>query len=393
MSIGLLKRLLALANVTAVLAICGAGYGFWSHKSSMDDTWKPPDFRPSTKSVAVGPIRINDITMQLGRFPEPRNSTPTETKDEPKKDLRTELAKLGEIKSAVVAYPPYDDVLPAIIFEFNTPPAGQKEKLKTIRVGEALLEKPDPDFPGYTIPVAYKFIRCEPDPENPGWTYFVFDMDCDGQDIQKARWKLEQDERSQLETAAAAESSETVRQVSDKGFSLLDPEARRRRAEEKRNPTPARPEQPTTVQPVEPTPKPTTFSGELFTQEPGGTYEPTKEGVEYLKENYNELLKDARTTTWRDPGTRRPSGIKITGIRPGSPIENFGLRRDDVILEIQGQKVSSKAEAIKVVKRELRKKPRPRIIRAKVLRLGETREVRFDTRDPDTIAAAKRHLR
>lgn len=382
MSVGFAKRLLTLLNLAAVLALAGTGYGWWSHNSSLGKPWKEPDFGVPVKVSEQASVGIDNIPMRLGTYPRAVAAPAAEEAEEaPVENIQTALDKLGKIKSAVVAYPPYDYARPAIVFEANETLPGAQNKIVTISLGQALVTKPHPDAHlaqwGERVPSRYKFVGCEPDPEHPGWTFFLFDMACDGTDIQKARWKGES-EHAELPNATKGE-----------GEGLRETRILRGLGQ----PRPAAPEPPPeTVEAVPAAPPPVAGNvprGTLF-EDDGGAFAPTDEGIEYLRDNYEDLLRDARTATYRDPSGNR-SGVHILAIRRGSVASQFGILDDDVILKINGNAVSSQAQAVNVTKAELRQKKR--YIEVEILRNGRTITQRYDTRDAATRRAARDAVR
>lgn len=392
MSIGLLKRLLSLAKLAAILTIVGAAYGYFDHHQEMTTPWHAPDFRPQVRPPPRGSVRIEAIGMQLGRF---QKEVPVDTSvpvEQPKEEITDALAKLGTIKSAIAAYPPYTESKPAIIFEFKQPPPGSTEKLRTIRLGEALLEKPHPvpewASAGYTVPYRYKFIGCKRDPQ--GRTLFEFDMNCDETDIQSALWKRETEELLAL-PAAKSEGPSGPKTVVGKGYALIDDEARK--AAERR-PEPAKTETevvPPPSEPVPPAPVSSTFGSGEFFEEENGALAVTDKAADYLKNNYQNILKDAVTQTYKKGG--RASGVRIVNIRAGSMANEFGIYKDDVILAINDVPVTKQSQAVAVVKRELKKKPTPRYLTVRILRRGQTIVKRYDTRDPETRRRARKAFR
>ena len=242
-----------------------------------------------------------------------------------------------------------------------------KKRTITIKHGEALVTKPHPDPLrrrwGDRVNVRFKFVGCRPDPKDPGRTLFDFDVHCDGKDIQTARWKG----GLQGTRLPAARTKET-RKI-DRGWILRKPGWRDRRE---------------TIVRVAPQ------RGPIFEQRKG-TLEATDEGLEYLRNNYRELLKGAYTSEYEAPdGTR---GLRVTNIAAASraAATQFGLVAGDVILSVNGHPVASKTAAVNVVKRELRNKVR--MIEMKILRLGRTKTARFDARDPETRRRARAALR
>jgi hypothetical protein len=387
MSIGLLKRLLSIAKLVAILSIVGAAYGYWDHHQEMDTKWTAPDFRPTVKPPQLPPVRIEAIGMQLGRF---QKEVPVDTNvavEQPKEEITDALAKLGVIKSAIAAYPPYAESKPAIIFEFKQPPAGSTETLRTIKLGQALLVRPHPNpewaAAGYTVPYRYKFIGCKRDSE--GRTLFEFDMNCDGKDRQTALWKRETEDKLDLPKATDG-GSEGLKTVVGQGYALSDSASRKAAI------VPP-PKTETEVVPAEPRPAPVSSnlgSGEFFEEE-NGALAVTDKAAEYLKNNYQNILKDAVTQTYKKGG--RASGVRVVNIRAGSMANEFGIRKDDVILAINDVPVTRQSQAVAVVKRELKKKPTPRYITVRILRRGQTIVKRYDTRDPETRRRARKAFR
>ena len=401
MSVGAIKKILLLANLTAVGLLLLVGWSMVRQRSSLKEAWKRPDFVPAILPAGEGDRigNIENVTMKLGRFPEPTSTTTDKPTEEAQPVIESVLARIGTIIGAIVVYPPYDSdgLQPAIIFELKGKTGDGARR--SVTLGQGLMEKPDPDperaFHGYTVPAAYMFVGCEPDPEHPGWTYFLFDMKCDGTDIQKARWKGEEPAKP-FDAAAPNDPNSPTYEGSGKGFYIGDPNKARTAPV-----TPGKPENPDETAktgavptPPEPVPAPVPFEGpspdRLFDEE-DGTLAPTRDAVEYLKQNYNDVLKDARTTTYVDPKTRQARGIQILGIRSGSVANKFGVLPDDVILSINGQPVTRQAQAVTIVKRELNNNKT--IIEVRILRRGKEITQRYDTRDPDVRRNAKDILR
>ncbi|MDH3592073.1 MAG: PDZ domain-containing protein [Planctomycetota bacterium] len=381
----MIKRLLTLANLAGVVAIGLAVWGFWAHSQTMKTSYETPVFVADVKAPPPYTGRIDAIKMQLGRFPKAVERGPEVPVEKPAEDLGTVLSRLGTITNAIVTYPPYTGVWPTISFELKNPlPNG--DKVLVLGLGEALETKPHPRSDLIRVPYRYKFIRCEPDPEHPGWTYFVFDVNCDGKEEQKTRWKLEGEKKDGWKEVSP-DSNSGFNPVTSKGVFVGDGSVP---PPTKKDIRPAVPAPNAGTTPVVPQPA-TVLQDDLFDVNKG-TFETTREGAEWLKKNYDSLAADVRGSTWRDPKTRRPAGIQVTGIRKGSAANNFGIRKDDVILAVNDRPVTSKDQAMKVVKSELQK-PNNHIIRVKVLRLGAQKVLRFDSRDPATRRAARDAMR
>ncbi len=397
MSVGSIKKLLLALNLASLALLALVAWSFLSHRSEMREAAERPVFQPRQEAGVGERIGgIDNVTMKLGRFPEPVAATTEAKPEEAKQDIESVLANIGTIVAAIVVYPPYDPdgLRPVIIFELK----GQGGKRMAVGLNEALVSKLHPDparaFHKEMVPAAYQFVGCEPDPEHPGKTKFLFDMNCDGQNIQRASWQGEVP-KTELKSAATDDSNAPPYQGSGKGFYIGNPDQRPAKPDKG-----ADPDAPTETVAVEtppavpPVPLPVPVSpgapDRLFDDDEG-TFAPTREGIEYLKTNYNDLLKDARTTTYVDPTTRQARGIQVLGIKSGSMANKFGVLADDVILSINGRPVTRQAEAVNIVKSELNNNKT--IIQVKILRRGREFTREYDTRDPDVRRNAKDLLR
>jgi len=388
MSIGLWKSILSFAKAAAVLILVGSAFLFWQHREAMADPYEPPSFQPEVQGGrGEGVPEIRNISLTLGRFQRVGEKVEKPSEEEKTPAITDVIGKLCEITDAFVCYPPYGADKPAINIRWKQKPPGETEDTRRIGLGEALIEKPHAKYPQHRVPVQYKFIGCERDPENPGFTYFLFDTNCDGKIIQKARWKLEQEQppNAPTPTSDAPDQGSTVATSTVYiGPSLGDGVP----PPDETAPEPVAP--PVEITPVpEPLRAETVPSDSIF-EEDNGAFAATSEGAEYLKNNYEQLLQETRTQTYRDRDGRA-AGLRIVGIKNTSVANQFGLRPDDVILSINGRGVSDQSEAVNVVEAELRKKVP--IIRVAILRQGRTIEKRSDTRDPETRRAASRTFR
>jgi hypothetical protein len=386
MTVGALKRILVLVNVAAVLGLGGTAYAFLSHCSAMGQPYKPPSFTPPPVLPGARDVsKIDSIPMPLGRYPVKTATPEAATVEEPTVALADALREYGEILQAFAFEGPYEEggVQPSITFKRKS------GETVTIRRGDALETRPNPvrgrekHFP---VPHRYRFIGCEADPEHPGGFYFLFDMKCDGTDIQKARWRREEESRAPRENAAidiAASTDVFLGEEPAEPVATAKAEAR----PEERPAAPAETAPAPEPPPVAPVPAPTPgFDEELFVEE-DGRLGATQEAVDYLRDNYQEILKDARTKSYVDPGSNRQRGIQVLSIARGSAANRFGIRPDDVILSINGRPVTRQAQAVNVVKEELRQNKN--VIEVKLLRNGETITKTYDTRDPATRRAAR----
>jgi C-terminal processing protease CtpA/Prc len=69
---------------------------------------------------------------------------------------------------------------------------------------------------------------------------------------------------------------------------------------------------------------------------------------------------------------KEETGVEIKGVMPGSPAEEAGLEKEDVILEYQGNRVEGAAQLTRLV----RETPPGRTVTLQVSRAGQTRTVR-----------------
>lgn len=397
MSVGSIKKLLLVLNLLSLGLVALVGWSFLSHRSEMREPAERPVFQPKQEAGAGERIGgIDNVTMKLGRFPEPVAATEAKPEEAKQESIESVLANIGTIVAAIVVYPPYepDGLRPVIIFELK----GQGGKRMAVGLNEGLVSRPHPDpalaFHKETVPVAYQFVGCEPDLEHPGRTNFLFDMHCDGKEIQKASWQGEAPPK-QHKAAAADDPNAPPYQGSGKGFYIGNPD----RPPAKPEPV-AEPDGPTETVAVEtppvapplplPVPGNPGVPERLFDEEEG-VLAPTHAAVEYLRENYNDLLKDARTTTYVDPTTRQARGIQVLGIKSGSMANKFGVLADDVILSINGRPVTRQAEAVNIVKSELNNNKTT--IQVKILRRGREITQTYDTRDPDVRRNARDLIR
>lgn len=402
MSVGALKKLLALANVVAILAFCGTAYGYWSHRQYLHSPHEWPDFAftPAMISEEVG--QMGSIGMTLGIYPK-EVEKPAETPDEkPEEEILSVLEKLGTITDAIVAFPPYggsDSVRPAIIFKLK-----EGSTIRTLALDEAIVNKPHPVYGDqFPIPVRYKFIGCRRDTSNPKVTLFEFDMHCDGKDIQSVPWKGET-EKIVLEYGAALPPGQEGPFDVGKGFAVLSEKEKARQEAERvakeaaeakaREEAAASRKEPEKIEPAVVDPDqvlPTLDGGGVpddFYEERDGTWMPTDEGSRYLEDNWKQIVEEARTSPYVNPQTGAREGILVRRIPSGSVAAKFGIYPDDVIQMVNGIAVRSKSEAINVVKNEIDVKKR-RIIEVQILRNGKSIKKRYDTRDPETRRAAR----
>ena len=79
-------------------------------------------------------------------------------------------------------------------------------------------------------------------------------------------------------------------------------------------------------------------------------YELGGDDLEYFEQNVSDILThDVRTSTYFDADGKR-AGIEIQSVKAGSIAARHGAQDGDVIISVNGHKVSSQQEAIKFVK-------------------------------------------
>lgn len=398
MSVGSLKRILLIVNVLALLGLSGTAYGFWSHRQALQAEHSWPDFTiAATRGTGAADVgKIKNINLTLGKFPEPKKPVEATETEEPTEEILSVLKRLGDIIGAVVFYPPYGDATgfrPSISFKLT----GGTQDIRTIAVGEALETRPHPELgKAFQIPHRYQFVRCERDPEDPTATYFVFDMKLDGTDIQKVKWQgdIEVKPLDSVDGPDGAGeesvSGDDFVIVSEREIKKLaaDRAAARKAAADKRAAARA-------IRPVEPDPNEVKQPVVLESGVPGtmgseenGTWVASDEGSRYIKDNWEKVVEEARTSTYRNPKTGKPEGVLVRRLRPGSVANKLGIRADDVIKSINDRRVLKKSQAIAIVRDEIDNKKR-NILVVRILRNGKEITKRFDARDPETRRAAK----
>lgn len=386
MSVGSLKKLLTLVNLGAAGLLVWLGVSFLSHRSAMGNEFKMPVFKSNDdRDGDSGIAELTFTGIPLGRFPKPveaRPDQPVETKQE---EILSKIKELGDITNAVWSLPPYKDIRPSITFKYRS------GEIRTIGIGDGLESRPDPEpdraRAGFVVASRYMFVGCERDEK--GNEYFLFDMRCDGTDIQKARWVL--DETTGKDRLTGVDDRNIAA-----GFYLEGQKKAAGPAQPQAPPGPERPAPPPVVPEVQPvpTPPPPTSRREgeigLFDSN-ADLLETTSEGAKYLAENYDRILEDAQISSWKDSKSGQ-EGLEVRRIREGSVARQFGVFEQDVLLAINGRPVKSKAQAINVIKDEINNQKKT-VIEARILRNGREITKRYDTRDPATRRAASKELR
>ena len=183
MSVGSLKRLLIFVNLAAVLGLSGTAFGFWSHRRTLAEQRKWPDFTiAAVRGTGAGDVgKIKNLNLTLGKFPVEKKPAEATEPEKPTEEILSVIARMGEIIGAVVFYPPYDNASgfkPSISFKLK---AGGE--IVTIAMGEALETRDHPDLgKAYQVPHLYQFVGCERDPKDRNVTYFRFDMKLERDD-------------------------------------------------------------------------------------------------------------------------------------------------------------------------------------------------------------------
>lgn len=336
MSILVYRRLI---QALGVLAVTVSGWGVWSHivhTHTMAEDWRPPSIWDLPAVPPAEPPRIKATFMALGSPYQAAEDLPP-SDDDTKRSIEDELRKLGRIKTAIVVFPPYGDIKPAIVFEFKeTQDTG--DSIRTIRLGESLIDVKQEGMGELKKPFRFKFVGVERDPEDRDGALFVFDVDCDGENIQKLRWTGDEKERKPVPVPAAKASVVVLFEKAEKAIA------------------------------------------------------PTAAGRAYIARHWKTFLKEVRTQPYIDQKSGAHAGVRILGIKKDSAVRQFRVKADDVILAINRRQVSHKAEAVKVIREELRKKNVNRIV-VKMLRQGRVVEETYDPRDPETRKAALKRRR
>ncbi|MFQ5844019.1 MAG: hypothetical protein ACE5JG_03435 [Planctomycetota bacterium] len=432
MTVGNIKRSLTLLNAVAVLAVSATAYAFVRHRGRLGEPSTPPSFQPSLEGAPPFASATQNIGIPLGRYKDPIKAEAGPAKPEPKQeDLRTALQKIGEIKGAVVVYQPYPPY-PSILFKYHNKPDPV-----AIAVGEALETRPHPDpvrAKFERVPAHYLFLGCQPDPKRPGWTYFVFDIDCDGKRIERLHWKregervilpegkpfakptektvviqrdaegnvkisvsfLRKGEREVPVVPEIIETTEPPDEAGTAGEGTAEAGAAQPAAEgaaTDRSTDPERAAVTPVPAPVRATAEPrpgVVRSGDRtirLLESDQGVERLTRDGFRYVRDNREKLIRSVDTAPYRNPRTGRVDGVVVRRIKRGTGADAFGFYADDVIRTINKIPVRSRDQAIQVVEREIRKNVT--VIEVGFLRNGRPMVKRFDARDPDVRRAAR----
>lgn len=71
----------------------------------------------------------------------------------------------------------------------------------------------------------------------------------------------------------------------------------------------------------------------------------------FRRKNAKSIAETVKTAPAKDPDTGRILGLRITGFQADAPADVFDVRRGDILVSINGQKVTSRADAINIAKK------------------------------------------
>ncbi|MCZ6786494.1 MAG: PDZ domain-containing protein, partial [Planctomycetota bacterium] len=329
-------------------------------------------------------------------------------KAETKETILTALQRLGKIIDVVALEPPYTNVYPTITFQFNA-----DQKTKILRLGEALVTKKKGPL---DLPHQYQFIGCKLDRADPDVVYFWFKMRADGDDKQWLKWRAEPklqhtyvtagDDTREFSTSikgnngvfrADADLATILADLPDvpetgKGGESTDGATDAGGEAEGDAATDAKkgdadPNEAETMVTAVADPVPADQPRLFDRASRSGRFEPTEEGVAHLGKNFKNIIKDIQTATYKDKKTGKPKGLRVRRIRKNSIARQFGIQEEDVILSVNGQRVTSRSQTISVVRGEVKNKKTT--LTVKILRHGREITQTYDTRDPKARRAAR----
>ncbi|HYS03840.1 MAG TPA: PDZ domain-containing protein [Candidatus Dormibacteraeota bacterium] len=90
-------------------------------------------------------------------------------------------------------------------------------------------------------------------------------------------------------------------------------------------------------------------------------------------------IADITSERAKELGMKEETGAEVTSVMPGSPAEEAGLQKKDVILEYQGTRIEGAMQLTRMV----RETPPGRTVTVKTLRDGETRVVKVKVAEHD----------
>ena len=106
---------------------------------------------------------------------------------------------------------------------------------------------------------------------------------------------------------------------------------------------------------------------------------PKRTTYEYFKTRKAEsVAKQIKTAVAKDPSTGQVIGLRITGLAPEAPTDAFDVRKGDILVSINGQKVASRADAVRIAQNLKDAK----VVTVVIDRRGQLVTYRVDAQDP-----------
>ena len=107
---------------------------------------------------------------------------------------------------------------------------------------------------------------------------------------------------------------------------------------------------------------------------------PKRSTYEYFKgRDAESVAKKIKTAVAKDPDTGQVIGLRITGLTQDAPTDAFDVRKGDILVSINGQKVASRADAVRIA-RGLGKDVK--VVTVVIDRRGKLVTYRVDAQDP-----------
>ena len=100
----------------------------------------------------------------------------------------------------------------------------------------------------------------------------------------------------------------------------------------------------------------------------------------FKSKNARNLAGEVKTEVAIDKRTKRPLGLRITGLKEGSAAGAFQVKKGDILVSINGQKITSRSDAIRIVEGL----SEARIVTVVIDRHGKLITYKVDPRDPKT---------
>lgn len=106
---------------------------------------------------------------------------------------------------------------------------------------------------------------------------------------------------------------------------------------------------------------------------------PKRSTYEYFKSRKAEsVAKQIKTAVAKDPSTGQVIGLRITGLAEDAPTDAFDVRKGDILVSINGQKVASRADAVRIAQNLKDAK----VVTVVIDRRGQLVTYRVDAQDP-----------